>query len=100
MFACVVVTPMGHGTNQVTVKIKDDLTEHLGSAQVTRIISDQNLPTLVRQLALHANVNKFLVNLLSKILHLFAFLVGLVDRATHEQKGFVCVKLAGTTEEH
>jgi len=58
MFACVVVTPMGHGTNHVTVKIKDDLTEHLGASQVTRIISDQNLPTLVRQLALHANVRK------------------------------------------
>jgi tuberous sclerosis 2 len=58
MFACVVVTPMGHGTNHVTVKIKDDLTEHLGASQVTRIISDQNLPTLVRQLALHANVSK------------------------------------------
>ncbi|XP_059490501.1 tuberin isoform X2 [Neocloeon triangulifer] len=65
-FACVVVTPMGHGTNQVTVKIKDDLTEHLGASQVTRIISDQSLPTLVRQLALHANLASLIVRHMSK----------------------------------
>ncbi|XP_065337125.1 tuberin [Cloeon dipterum] len=65
-FACVVVTPMGHGTNQVTMKIKEDLTEHLGASQVTRIISDQSLPTLVRQLALHANLASLIVRNMSK----------------------------------
>jgi tuberous sclerosis protein 2 len=56
----VVVTPLGHGTNQVVVKTKDVLAKHLGAcSEEPRVISDQSLPTLVRQLALHANVSTF-----------------------------------------
>lgn len=85
---------MGHGTNHVTVKIKDDLTEHLGASQVTRIISDQNLPTLVRQLALHANVRKFVkINCDFKI-YISVISACIVDCKKHEQEGFVCFQLA------
>jgi tuberous sclerosis protein 2 len=52
-----VVTPLGHGTNQVTVKAKEVLAKHLGTTE-TKVISDHSLPILVRQLALHANVSE------------------------------------------
>nr|CAD7592885.1 unnamed protein product [Timema genevievae] len=54
-YACVVIQPLEHNTNQVTVKTRDDLAEHIGHSE-PKIISDQNLALLSRQLALHANL--------------------------------------------
>lgn len=55
-YACVVIQPLDHGTNQVTVQAREELAEHIGHSE-PKIISDQNLAILSRQLALHANVN-------------------------------------------
>lgn len=55
-YACVVIQPLDHGTNQVIVKTREDLTEHIGHSE-PKIVSDQNLAILARQLALHANVS-------------------------------------------
>ncbi|XP_049853714.1 tuberin isoform X1 [Schistocerca gregaria] len=54
-YACVVIEPLSHGANQVTVKTREDLSEHIGHSE-PKIVSDQNLAILARQLALHANL--------------------------------------------
>ncbi|XP_034935459.1 tuberin [Chelonus insularis] len=54
-YACVVIQPLDHGTNQVTVQAREELAEHIGHSEL-KIISDQNLGILTRQLALHANL--------------------------------------------
>lgn len=54
-YACVIIQPLDHNTNQVTVKTKEDLAEHIGHSE-PKIVSDQNLAILARQLALHANL--------------------------------------------
>jgi hypothetical protein len=54
----VVIQPLDHSTNQVIVKTREDLTEHIGHSE-PKIVSDQNLAILARQLALHANVSLF-----------------------------------------
>ncbi|KAK2584988.1 hypothetical protein KPH14_008518 [Odynerus spinipes] len=54
-YACVVIQPLDHGTNQVTVQAREELAEHIGHSE-PKIISDQNLAILARQLALHANL--------------------------------------------
>ncbi|XP_063234483.1 tuberin isoform X2 [Bacillus rossius redtenbacheri] len=54
-YACVVIEPLEHSTNQVTVKTRDDLMEHIGHSE-PKIVSDQNLALLARQLALHADL--------------------------------------------
>ncbi|KAG7209739.1 hypothetical protein KM043_011368 [Ampulex compressa] len=54
-YACVVIQPLDHGTNQVTVQAREELAEHIGHSE-PKIISDQNLAILSRQLALHANL--------------------------------------------
>lgn len=51
-----VIQPLDHGTNQVIVKTREDLAEHIGHSE-PKIVSDQNLAILARQLALHANVS-------------------------------------------
>lgn len=56
-YACVVIQPLDHGTNQLTVQAREEhIKEHIGHSE-PKIISDQNLALLSRQLALHANVN-------------------------------------------
>lgn len=55
-YACVVIQPLDHGTNQVIVKTREDLAEHIGHSE-PKTVSDQNLAILARQLALHANVS-------------------------------------------
>lgn len=50
------IQPLDHGTNQVTVQAREELAEHIGHSE-PKIISDQNLAILSRQLALHANVS-------------------------------------------
>ncbi|KAK0095925.1 hypothetical protein PV326_007052 [Microctonus aethiopoides] len=54
-YACVVIQPLDHATNQVTVQAREELAEHIGHSE-PKIISDQNLAILSRQLALHANL--------------------------------------------
>ncbi|CAL7948460.1 unnamed protein product [Xylocopa violacea] len=54
-YACVVIQPLDYGTNQVTVQVKEELAKHIRHSE-PKIISDQNLAILSRQLALHANL--------------------------------------------
>ena len=56
------VEPLDHGTNRVLVKAKPVLAEQIGHNE-PKIVSDQNLPIMSRQLALHSNVS---VNIMSK----------------------------------
>lgn len=55
-FACIIIQPLDHNTNKVTVKAKDELTKLIGYSD-PKIVSDQNVAILARQLALHANVS-------------------------------------------
>jgi len=55
LYACVVIQPLDHGTNRVIVKAKPVLEEQIGHTE-PKIVSDRNLPTMARQLALHSNV--------------------------------------------
>lgn len=56
-----VIQPLDHSTNQVTVKTREDLADHIGHSE-PKIVSDQNLAVLARQLALHANVSSEFVH--------------------------------------
>lgn len=56
-FSCIIIEPLDFNTNRVTVKAREDLAEHIGHSE-PKIISDQNLSILTRQLAIHANVSK------------------------------------------
>lgn len=55
-YACVEIQPLDHGSNQVTLRIRDILKD-LGLTSEPRVVSDLNLGILARQLALHANVS-------------------------------------------
>lgn len=55
-YACVEIQPLDHGSNQVTLRTRDELAE-LGLTGEPRVVSDLNLGILARQLALHANVS-------------------------------------------
>lgn len=52
------IEPLDHRTNRVTVKIKPNLEEYVGDTE-SKIVSDQNLSIVARQLALHSNVSTF-----------------------------------------
>lgn len=52
-----IVEPLEHGVDQITVKVRDELREHVGH-QEPKIVSDQNAAMLARQLAIHTDVNK------------------------------------------
>ncbi|XP_014220709.1 tuberin [Trichogramma pretiosum] len=54
-YACVIIQPLDHGTNHVTVQAREELSEPIGHSD-PKIISDQNLALLTRQLAVHANL--------------------------------------------
>lgn len=71
----IIIQPLDHNTNKVTVKAKEDVTEYIEHNE-PKIISDQNLGVLARQLALHANVStsQFLCN--------FFFLGGFIFEAS------------------
>ena len=60
-FACVIIEPLDHGSNQVTVKARDDLKPLIGNIE-KKIVSDKNVSLLARQLALHINVSWYWVN--------------------------------------
>lgn len=50
------VVPEDHSTNSVSVVCRPDLEDFVGGGGDPRIVSDANLPILVRQLALHADL--------------------------------------------
>lgn len=54
-YACIIIQPLEHNTNRVTVKTKKEL-EKMYSAGNPKTVSDQNVAILAKQLALHANV--------------------------------------------
>uniref|UniRef100_A0A4W5KLM2 Tuberin n=1 Tax=Hucho hucho TaxID=62062 RepID=A0A4W5KLM2_9TELE len=54
-FVEVIIKPLDYGSNLVTLQCRKDL-EALVDTSVVKIVSDQNLPLLVRQMALHANM--------------------------------------------
>ncbi|KAK9888340.1 hypothetical protein WA026_000595 [Henosepilachna vigintioctopunctata] len=56
-FASIIIHPMDHSMNRVTLKCKKELIDLTGwDCQETHIVSDQNVAILARQLALHANL--------------------------------------------
>ncbi|XP_077299280.1 TSC complex subunit tuberin isoform X2 [Arctopsyche grandis] len=65
-FACIIIEPLDHGTNKVTIKTKDEVKvkEFLNQTE-PKIISDQNVALLARQLALHANLASLISRSLS-----------------------------------
>lgn len=50
------IQPLDHKTNRLIIKFKPNLAEHVGHTE-PKIVSDQNLPIMARQLALHLNVS-------------------------------------------
>ncbi|KAI5700688.1 hypothetical protein M8J75_002012 [Diaphorina citri] len=64
-YACVVVEPLEHGISQITVKTRDELVQHVGHSE-PKVVSDQNVAILARQLALHANFASRILCSLSK----------------------------------
>ncbi|XP_039291005.1 LOW QUALITY PROTEIN: tuberin [Nilaparvata lugens] len=63
-YASVVVRPLEHDCNEVLVKARDDLVEHIGHTE-PKIVSDKNVALLARQLALHANLASMISQSLS-----------------------------------
>ena len=57
-FAEVVIRPLDYNSNLVTVRMKEDLGNVVTNTG-PHVISDDNLPILVRQLAVHTNVSPF-----------------------------------------
>ncbi|XP_038677007.1 tuberin isoform X2 [Scyliorhinus canicula] len=54
-FVEIIIKPLDFGSNLVTLQARKDM-EGLVDTSVARIVSDKNLPLLVRQMALHANM--------------------------------------------
>ncbi|XP_074027565.1 TSC complex subunit tuberin isoform X2 [Leptinotarsa decemlineata] len=54
-FVCIVIHPLDHGINKVVVKVKEELS-NLVPVSEPKLVSDQNVAILARQLALHANL--------------------------------------------
>ncbi|XP_065212023.1 tuberin [Planococcus citri] len=64
-FASIIIEPLDHDTNQLTVKAKDDLLEIIGNVD-TKIVSDTNVSLLARQLALHINLASLVLSSMNK----------------------------------
>nr|CAH7730250.1 unnamed protein product [Callosobruchus chinensis] len=60
-FACVIIQPLDHGINRVIVKVKEELAEFVPMSE-PKLVSDQNVAILARQLALHANLASLVGN--------------------------------------
>ncbi|BFZ02892.1 hypothetical protein BsWGS_05930 [Bradybaena similaris] len=54
-FVSIVIRPLDYESNAVTLITKEDIADILGHTH-TKIISDANLPLLVRQIAVHCNL--------------------------------------------
>ena len=55
-FAEVLIKPLDYDSNLVTVRVKEDLKDVVTNTG-PHVISDLNLPILVRQLSIHTNVS-------------------------------------------
>ncbi|XP_066139931.1 tuberin isoform X2 [Euwallacea fornicatus] len=55
-FASIIIQPLDHSINRVTVKIKDELKDLAVVGNDPKVVSDDNVAILARQLALHANL--------------------------------------------
>ncbi|CAG9773906.1 unnamed protein product [Ceutorhynchus assimilis] len=55
-FASIIIQPLDHGINKVIMKIKDVLKDLAVVGNDPKIVSDQNVAILARQLAIHANL--------------------------------------------
>ncbi|KAH1016696.1 hypothetical protein HUJ04_007876 [Dendroctonus ponderosae] len=55
-FASIIIQPLDHNINRVVVKIKDDLKDLAVVGNDAKVVSDENVAILARQLALHANL--------------------------------------------
>lgn len=64
MYACVIIQPLDHHINRIYVKTKPILGDS-GNTDV-KIVSDQNLPIMARQLALHSNLASVIQQKLSQ----------------------------------
>lgn len=54
-YAVVVIEPLDLGTNQVIVKARDELHQHICHTEY-KVVSDESVPILARQLAVHSNL--------------------------------------------
>ena len=54
------IKPLDYNSNLVSVRVKEEL-RNVVTNTGPHVISDDNLPILVRQLAVHANVSLFLL---------------------------------------
>lgn len=52
------IVPGDHSTNSVGVLCRPELADFVGGGGSPRLVSDANLPILVRQIALHADVSE------------------------------------------
>ncbi|VVC44066.1 Rap GTPase activating protein domain,Tuberin,Armadillo-like helical,Armadillo-type [Cinara cedri] len=64
-YGCVIVEPLEHGVNQITVKVREELRDHVGH-QEPKIVSDQNAAMLARQLAIHTDLASQILSSLTK----------------------------------
>lgn len=55
------VVPGDHSTNSVGVLCRPELADFVGAGGSARLVSDANLPILVRQISLHADVSSLCV---------------------------------------
>ncbi|KAG7164375.1 Tuberin-like, partial [Homarus americanus] len=62
------VVPYDHHTNTVGLLCRPELREYIGNGD-PRLVSDDNLPVLVRQLALHANLASMILDSLNRPPH-------------------------------
>jgi len=56
IYATIVVQPLEFETNKVSVLFKPELEHHLSHLTKEKVVSDQNLAMIVRQVALHCNL--------------------------------------------
>ncbi|CAG9863119.1 unnamed protein product [Phyllotreta striolata] len=59
-FASIVIQPLDLGLNRVVTKVKDDVA-HLITSCEPKLVSDQNVGVLARQMALHANMASLVI---------------------------------------
>ncbi|CAH0564266.1 unnamed protein product [Brassicogethes aeneus] len=64
-FAAIVIQPLDHNTNRVVVKVKDKLKNFISISE-PKLVSDQNVAILARQLALHCNLASLVVSSLER----------------------------------
>jgi tuberous sclerosis protein 2 len=56
IYATIVVEPLDFESNKISVSFKPELADHLTHLATCKIVSDQNVAMIVRQVALHCNL--------------------------------------------